>query len=113
MIKTIDIITLLKARYNCVSNRDLAKKIGLSHSTINLCFKGHSLSIDNALAFADELELDRNQVLIGNLCEKRLVSQQARDMLLGLIGEKYQPKTDRLTYVLAHLNKDATTQTAA
>jgi hypothetical protein len=111
MITTLDIITLLKARHGGVSSRVLAEKIGLSHNTINLCFKGHSLSLTRALAYADELGLDRDQVMIGNLCEKHLVTQEVKERLMQLIGEEKKLKTDPITMGLAAHNKTATTQT--
>ena len=113
MIKTIDIINLLSARYKTSSCRELANNIGVSHSTVHQCYKGHSLSVDVALRFADELGLDRYHVLIGNLCEKHLVSQQAREMLAALIGEDLRPKPDRITTLLRESNKEETTQTGA
>ncbi|GAB2650598.1 hypothetical protein [Vibrio panuliri] len=111
MIRTVDIMKMLKARHGNISNRELAKKIGLSNYIVNICFRGHSLSVDNALRFADELGLDRYAVLIGNLCEKHLVSQQAREMLAALIGEDIKLKPDRITEVLREASKKETTHT--
>lgn len=106
MIKTIDIMTMLKAKHGNVSNRQLAKKIGISNTTINECFKGHSLHIDNALTLAQELGLDEREVIVGNLCEKHLVTQRARDILMGMIGEEYRPKIDPLSEILASMSAD-------
>lgn len=106
MINSIDIITMIKVKHGNVSNRKLSKIIGLNHASINGHFKGRSLSIDWALKFADELGLDKRQVLVGNLCEKKFVTQEARDILFDMVGEKYQPKTDRLTLLLANIEKN-------
>jgi AcrR family transcriptional regulator len=112
MIRTLDILEMLKARYGVVSNRQLAKNMGVSHGLIHSYFKGESLSIDRALDYADELELDIYQVLIGNLCEKRLITQRAKEILAATIGEDIRLKPDRITALLATNNNQATTQTS-
>lgn len=112
MIRTLDILELLKARYDVVSNRQLAKNMGVSHGLIHSYFKGESLSIDRALGYADELGLDLYEVLIGNLCEKRVITQRAKEILASTIGEDIRLKPDRITTLLAANNNQATTQTS-
>ncbi len=102
MITTIRIMELLTLHHNCSSKRQLAKKLGLSHGYVNQLYKGTSLPTDRALEYAVELELDLYQVLVGNLCEKPLISSKAKAMLSHLIGESYyRPKPDKVTSLLA------------
>lgn len=110
MISTIDIIKMLKARYNCDSNRQLSKKIGISNTTINIALKGHSLSLDNAFRYAEELGLDKRQVLVGNLCEKKLLNQEGMKLLMEMVGEEYPPKKDSMSRILEDLEKTRKTQ---
>lgn len=110
MIKTIDIMTMLQAKYGATSHRELAKILGVSNTTVSMCFRGHSLHIDNALKYADELGLDKREVIIGNLCEKHLVTQRARDILMGMIGEEYRPRIDPLSEILASMSADLSSE---
>ncbi|GAB2650461.1 hypothetical protein [Vibrio panuliri] len=111
MITSIDILNKLSVRYNVSTYRELACLMGISHGLILRYKKGESLSISNALRFADELGLDKYHVLIGNLCEKSLIPQEAKEMLAATIGEDLRLKPDKITTLLRDSNKEETTQT--
>ncbi len=102
---------MLKSHYHCVSNNALSKKIGLSNTTVNKCYKGESLGIDSAIRFGDILGLNDTKVLIGNLCEKRLLTQRARSILLDLIGEKSHSKNCNLEALISEIEYNRSKQT--
>ncbi|MDD9178440.1 MULTISPECIES: hypothetical protein [Aliivibrio] len=112
MITTIELMDSVRARFACKSDREIAKILGITGTSVSGYYRGNIASIDIALHVADVLELDPLDVLISNLCENKVKNQRAIELLSSLINSNSRHKTDRVTTLLAANNNQATTQTS-
>ncbi|YCO02097.1 hypothetical protein ACB087_04070 [Vibrio sp. VNB-15] len=101
MYTTIELMETVRSRFSCKSDREIAKILGITGTSVSGYYRGNFASIDIALQIADLLELDPTEVLISNLCENKIKNQRAINILSVLISKEKCSNIEEVTALLA------------